>query len=121
MPRKAALKPGLTLPAEETILREPKIQLSLEERGALRVIFKHPAYLKAWKNAQHSKPGVFTADLNTPLGSIIANNRLHEIRGWELLEAALQRQIVDPVLKKPTAPDNFPDAGAIGAEFTEKK
>lgn len=113
MPSKRALKVRVVPEPAESILREPKIQLSLEERAALRAMFNHPAYVKAWRNAQHSKPGAFPGDLNTPLGSVIANNRLHEIRGWEMFAAALQREVVDPVMKKPTAPDDYPDAGAI--------
>lgn len=113
MPRKGPLKPGVTLPAAEPILRAPRVQLSLEERTALRAVFATPAYVKAWNNAQHAKPGAFPVELNSALGAVIANNRLHEIRGWEMCVAALHREIIDPVLKKPTAPDNYPDAGAI--------
>lgn len=116
MARKGQLKRQPVAPvAEETILREPKILLSLEERSALRVIFKTPAFVKAWNNAKLAKPGVFIGGLNEKRGKKIANNRLHEIRGWEMFEAALQRQILDPVLKKPAAPDDYPDAGLVDA------
>lgn len=121
MPRKQALIPRVAPAAEEPVLRAPKIALSLEDRTALRAIFANPSYVKAWNNAQHAKPSVFTGELNSALGSVIANNRLHEIRGWEMFAAALHREIVDPVLKKPTAPDNYPDEGAIDKTPEKKK
>lgn len=122
MARKAPLVARVAPGSEGTILREPKIPLTFEQRIELREIFtKKTAYIRAWNNAQHCKPSAFTGELNTALGSVVANNRLHEIRGWELFEAALKREMIDPVLKKAKVPDDFPDSGAIDKDLPVKK
>jgi hypothetical protein len=113
MPRKKSLNPPLAKEAEDTILREPPIPLTLEDRIALRAAFTSSWFKKALHNARLCKPGANVRELNTALGSVIANNRLHEIRGWEMFEAALALQVADPALPKVKIVDDYPDAGAV--------
>ncbi len=70
--------------------------LNLEERKALRSILLSDVFKKALQNAFAKKPsvhvqgtGVFKLDPNS---SVLANNRLHQIQGWEMFEAALFMQ-----------------------------
>lgn len=101
MPNKKALNPHVAQEAEDTILRESEQILSLDERTALRAMFTSAAFKKALHNARLSKPSEFAgpAALNSALGSIIANNRLHQMQGWRMFEIALGKQVEDP---KPT-------------------
>lgn len=111
MPRKKRLIAEMAPPPEVSILREPPLILTLEDRIALRAQFASSAFKKALHNARLQKPGAFTPGLNGPLGATIANNKLHEIRGWEMFEAALAVQIADPALPKAKIVDDYPDAG----------
>ncbi len=110
MPRsKPALKASPLVQEAEVQLREPSIPLSLEEREAFRAAIKSPAFQKALRNIRNQRPSVFTHELNSALGASIANNRLHEIRGWELFEGALWKQSQDPVIAAPQARENYQD------------
>ncbi len=114
MPRKPALKASpLVQEAEETLLRELPVPLSLEERQAFRVALKSPAFQKALRNIRIQKPSAFTPDLNTALGSTISNNRLHEIRGWEMFEAALGKQGLDPVITPAKPKEKYVDESTM--------
>ncbi len=113
---KPALKVSpLVQEAEENLLRDLPVPLSLEERQAFRTAIKLPAFQKALRNIRLEKPGVFIgkAELNSSLGSISANNRLHEIRGWEMFEAALGKQGLDPVLTPPKAKEKYQDESTM--------
>jgi hypothetical protein len=96
------------------------IPLLMEERDRLKAIFKDPAFVKAWRNLRCSKPGVFngSADkLAGPMGLQLKSDRFHEIRGWELLVAALLIQAEEPVVKTKAHLQEYPDAGTIEAEM----
>lgn len=94
---------------EDTIIREDPVVLTLEERTALRAMFSTPAFKKALHNARLGKPSEFVGDvlLNGPLGAHIGNNRLHEMRGWKMFEAALGRQVEDPKPRPTPVPDDY--------------
>lgn len=115
MPRRKGLKDAGLVPQQiEEILRPAANPLTLEERGELRAILSAPLMRKVWNNARWARPGAMIpkSELNSALGSVIANNRLHEQRGWEMFEAAILIQIADPkIARKEPIPDNYPDAG----------
>lgn len=103
---------------------EPVFQpLLMEERDELKRIFKNPAFIKAWQNLRCVKPGVFMTtpvNLATKKGAKMANNRFHEIRGWEMFSAGLLNQAKEPVVKKKTVPEDYPDAGTIEADMARQ-
>jgi hypothetical protein len=116
MPKKKALKASpLVQEAEETLLREDPIPLSLEERTALRTALTSGYFRKALHNARLAMPSPMLnqALLNSALGSVAANNRLHEIRGWKMFEAAIGKQVEHPLPPAPKAQENYPDAGRV--------
>jgi len=121
MAKKATLKPEVTPPAAEEVLRESEIPLTLDERVALRAAFNSPGFRRAWKNAQLKKPSAFPPELNGQFGERIATNRLHEIRGWELCCAALLVQINDPVAKSAPALETYPDRAAVVGPIIDSK
>lgn len=101
---------------EEFILPTKKYDLTPEERGALRTFFSSMAWLKTIANARMSKPPIFppVADAKNPESVRQANNdRLMEIRGWTLFEAALAREERSPAEPKNAPLDTYPDSGRI--------
>lgn len=110
MPKGTGLKPRLAH-AEESFIREPAVALTLEDRTALRTFFASSPFKRAWANAKLNEPPVPLADLSGPLGEKIANNRIHEMRGWKLFEAALLKQLNDPAPIVRRAQETWPDAG----------
>jgi hypothetical protein len=70
--------------------------LSLDERKALRAILASDVFKKALQNAHAKKPGVHVEGTGvfkvTELSPMLANNRLHQLQGWEMFEAALFMQ-----------------------------
>lgn len=114
MPKSKALKASpLVQEAEDTILLQAEIPLTLEDRIALRAALTSGYFKKALHNARLSMPSVNPPGLNSALGSVISNNRLHEMRGWRMFEAAIGRQVEDPKLKLAVAKENYPDAGRV--------
>ncbi len=112
MPRPKSAKAGVApREIEDTIIREEPVPLSFEERTALRAMFASAPFKKALHNARLSRPPEFgqgmNAALNSALGAVIGNNRLHEIRGWKMFEAALGKQIEDPKPVTPAALDDY--------------
>ncbi len=96
------------------------VGLVMEERDRLNAIFKDPVFVKAWRNLRCFKPGAFPGNqtaLASPIGLQLASNRLHQIQGWEMLVVALINQGKEPVQKKKTALEQYPDAGTIEAEM----
>lgn len=93
---------GPTIPAP--------VPLSHEERVKLRELFADPVYRKAFSNARLMRPSAFahSEGLNGALGGQIANNRLHQIQGWEMFEAALAKQALDPLPPKKLLEETFP-------------
>lgn len=86
------------------------IPLSHEERVELRKLFASDLYRKAFHNARLMKPSAFagTEALNGPLGGQIANNRLHQMQGWDQFEAALAVQALDPKPERKPLEETFP-------------
>lgn len=89
-----------------------KQPLDLKERTRLIDLLNDPVMQKALGNVARHKPGVFfvgsgleaNATKDTAMATLMANNRLHQIQGWELFEAALFAQADDPkpAREKPT-------------------
>jgi hypothetical protein len=108
MPRSKSAKAGFaSREIEDTIIRQEPVALTFEDRTAIKAFFASAPFKKVLHNARLKQPPVFTPGLDTPLGSVIANNRLHEIRGWKMFEAALGSQVEDPKLPTPQAPDDY--------------
>lgn len=107
MPRKTRLIVGLANPPEATLLPDTPLVLSLEERTALRVMLTSPVFKKALHNARLRRPPLMAPGLNTALGGIIANNLLHQHQGWAMFEAAIGKEVEDPKLAPPKAPDDY--------------
>lgn len=113
MPRKDQLKPAVAPQAAEPVLREPVYNFTLEERVELKRLIESPLFRRAWRNAKLAEPSAFPpGDLNGLQGGVIANNRLHQQQGWKMFEAALLRQVNDPVSKPTRTPENYPDSAA---------
>jgi hypothetical protein len=96
---------------EDTIIREEPVLLTLEDRTALRAMFASAPFKKALHNARLSRPSEFGTGmgvaLNSALGAVVGNNRLHEIRGWKMFEVALSKQIEDPKVPPAPVPDDY--------------
>lgn len=111
MPKVRTAKRGVAPQQIESPIRNPPVPFTLEERQELRSLFSQPVFAKAWHNAKLAKPSAFVAGnpspLNTALGAMVGNNRLHEIRGWELFEAAILRQVNDPSPPKSVVQENY--------------
>lgn len=90
--------------------------LDLKDRTRLASLLNDEVMQKALANAAALKPGVFfvgsgldaNATKDTAMATLMANNRLHQIQGWEMFEAALFRQIEDPKLPREKASETFP-------------
>lgn len=109
MPKKGASIAGVAPLPEEGFLREVSEPLNLDERKALRELFASALWKKVWKNAQLGAPSCLLLGLDGALGGVIANNRIHQMQGWELFKAALAKQVMDPVPRAPRPVDNYPD------------
>ncbi len=108
MPRKKSAKAGVAPRViDDTIIREEPLVLTLEDRTALRTMFASVAFKKALHNARLSRPPVTAPGLDTALGGIVANNRLHQMQGWAMFESALGRQVEDPRAPAPKAHDDY--------------
>ncbi len=101
-------------PVDEAPLSPPAEQAySPEERGELRRMLGSDLFKKALANARLHKPALFANGLDTALGPQIGNNRLHQLQGWTLFEAALIKQTVTPLDRPKQALDSYPDEGRI--------
>lgn len=110
MPRKKSASAGVApreIEVQDSIIREGPVALTLEDRTAVRAFLVGSAFRKVLHNARLKMPSAFTVGLDTALGSVIANNRLHEIRGWKMFEAAIGSQVEDPKAPAPKAPDDY--------------
>jgi hypothetical protein len=108
MPRKSSLKAGVApREVEDTIIREEPVVLTLEDRTALRAMFASAPFRKALHNARLSRPPLTAPGLDSALGGIVANNRLHQMQGWAMFEAALGRMIEDAKPPLAKAPDDY--------------
>lgn len=115
MPRQKGLKGVELVPQQiEEVLRPPAVPLSLEEREELRRVLGTPLMRKVWNNVRTFRPnsGLSKAELNSELGGVFANNRLHEMRGWDAFETAFILQAHEQKAPARTpVPDNYPDSG----------
>jgi hypothetical protein len=108
MPRKKGAAAGVApREVEDTIIREEPLVLTFEDRTALRAMFASAPFRKALHNARLSRPPVTAPGLDTALGGIVANNRLHQMQGWAMFESALGRQVEDPKPPAAKAPDDY--------------
>ncbi len=113
MPRKSKLQTPVAPEAEENLLRAPIRPLSFEERSVLRLALKSTAFQQALRNIRNEKPSVFAPSLNDERGAQFANNRIHQIQGWEMFEVALGKQALDPQLIAPRPKENFMDESKL--------
>jgi hypothetical protein len=84
------------------------VPLNLEERQELRGIFNNSTYKKAFTNARMRKPSAFGGATDGEFGGAIAAKKLHLIQGWELFEAALFLQTLDPKPRAEPLEESFP-------------
>ena len=89
----------------------PKLTpLDYEEREQLRTLLHSAVFRKAWNNVLLSRPSVMPP---MPMGadsamlSVLANNRLNQLYGWEQFAAALISQIEDPAPKAARVTDDY--------------
>jgi len=102
-PKIKAVAGGPERPAEKP--------LSVEEREALREMFRNPVFAKAFNNARLAKPTVFAQGLASEHGGKVATIQLARLQGWEMFEAAMFMQTQDRILRQPAPTETFPDAG----------
>jgi len=89
--------------------------LELAERERLRQIFSDPVFRKALQNAHAQKPKTNPGGTGvlgiTEFSEKIAANRLHQLQGWEMFEAALFAQAEERVIHKPPVlKENFQES-----------
>jgi len=93
-----------------TVERPKLTPLDYEERGQLRALLHSAVFRKAWNNVLLSRPSVMPP---MPMGadsamlSVLANNRLNQLYGWEQFAAALISQIEDPAPKAARVTDDY--------------
>lgn len=77
------------------------IELNPIERRDLRIMLNSPVFIKAWTIAHTLKPSPARRDTayDGQFGQQVANNKLHQILGWEMFAAALTSLVNEP--KKP--------------------
>lgn len=114
MPRRKGFKARLTPVHEEQIIPQLVVPLTMEERGEFRKILETPLMRRVWNNARAAKPSEFAGDLNLKRGKRIANNRLHEMRGWRMFEVAIFKQVYDPKPVANAPKETYPDSGLPG-------
>ena len=92
------------------VVRPKLTPLDYEEREQLRTLLHSPVFRKAWNNVLLSRPSVMPP---MPMGadsamlSVLANNRLNQLYGWEQFAAAILSQIGDPAPKAPRVADDY--------------
>lgn len=102
--------------------RQPKKQkefafLDLKERTKLAALLEDPVMQKALGNISVLKPGAFfvgsgvgvNASKDAAMATLMASNRLHQIQGWEMFEAALFSQADDPKAAKEKLTETYPE------------
>lgn len=93
-----------------TVERPKLTPLDYEEREQLRALLHSAVFRKAWNNVLLSRPSVMPP---MPMGadsamlSVLANNRLNQLYGWEQFAAALISQIEDPAPKAARVQDDY--------------
>lgn len=89
MPRKRPEKPAYERPTLFPITQYQ--QLTDPQRQELRAIFQNPVFKLALQNAHLKKPSCALPESIHVLPQV-SNNRIHQIQGWEMFEAALFMQ-----------------------------
>ena len=110
-------KPSKTISSDASFISpvtavvRPKLTpLDYEEREQLRTLLHSAVFRKAWNNVLLSRPSVMPP---MPMGadsamlSVLANNRLNQLYGWEQFAAAILSQIEDPAPKAPRVADDY--------------
>lgn len=93
-----------------TVERPKLTPLDYEEREQLRALLHSAVFRKAWNNVLLSRPSVMPP---MPMGadsamlSVLANNRLNQLYGWEQFAAAVLSQIEDPAPKAARVQDDY--------------
>ena len=93
-----------------TVERPKLTPLDYEEREQLRALLHSAVFRKAWNNVLLSRPSVMPP---MPMGadsamlSVLANNRLNQLYGWEQFAAAIISQIEDPAPKAARVTDDY--------------
>ena len=89
----------------------PKIApLDYEEREQLRTMLHSPVFRKTWNNVLLSRPSVMPpmpVGADSAMLSVLANNRLNQLYGWEQFAAAILSQIEDPAPKAARVTDDY--------------
>jgi hypothetical protein len=103
--------------------RRPKpgrihIPLSPEERQWFKATLNHATFQRVLDNVYARRPSLAAPETGcVQPNALAANNRLHQLQGWELFEAALIIEAEEPKVKKPQVTETYPDAGTrIGDE-----
>ncbi len=119
MKKKAPLISGVAPQTNEEISLPVVVPLTHAERAELREILALPLMRKVWANAKCQFPTPFISknELNSATGHISSNNRLHEMRGWEMFATAILMQTFDPKPPQIKPQDNYPDAGLPESDF----
>ena len=108
MPR----KPKTVTPPEPPLYERPAAfpvyaytELTEAERQWFRKTYAEPTFQKILRNAWARKPnthpigtGVHLTDHNAQM---VANNRLHQLQGWEMFEGALFSQLELRLIQRP--------------------
>lgn len=89
------------------------VPLTAPERKRFREIIQEPVFQRVIENAYAKKPSVAAQNTGcTNPSELAANNRLHQLQGWEMLEAAIFAQAEEPIVKKTQyIEETYPDAG----------
>ena len=91
----------------------------MEERDELTALLNKPVFIKAWTNAELSKPSPFPTSSDKfegEHGPQHAANQLHRIQGWDLCRAALIRQTHEVKQKPKALTENYPASASLEAE-----
>ena len=92
------------------VVRPKLTPLDYEEREQLRTLLHSAVFRKAWNNVLLSRPPVtppMPVGADSAMLSVLANNRLNQLYGWEQFAAALLSQIEDPAPKAPRVADDY--------------
>jgi hypothetical protein len=99
MPKKSKTQP-VTTPNQPALFPAYRVDpLNIEERKQLRTFMATPLYAKMIRNAYCKKPSAFAAIASQwgEHSAQVSVNRLHQIQGWELFEAAFLGQAEESV------------------------
>lgn len=92
------------------------VPLSEEERKRFQEILADPVFVRVIDNAYCKIPSVNAPGTGAPATRepciAAGNNRLHQIQGWYMFEAAIFSQAEQPILRnREQVKENYPDAG----------